>query len=99
MAKHRCTWAIHPLEIVYHDKEWGVPVHDDLKHFEFLLLDTFQAGLSWLTILKKKENFRRVFDHFDYKIIAEYKQDKISELLDDAGIIRNRMKILASIKN
>lgn len=99
MTEYRCAWAKHPLEIAYHDEEWGVPVHDDYKHFEYLLLDTFQAGLSWLTILKKRENFGKAFDHFDYKKIAEYKQEKISELLEDAGIIRNRMKIHASINN
>ena len=63
MATHRCAWARHPLEIAYHDEEWGAPVHDDIKHFEYLLLDTFQAGLSWLTILKKRENFGKAFDH------------------------------------
>lgn len=95
----RCDWAKHPLEVEYHDNEWGVPVHDDRLLFEYLLLDAFQAGLSWLTILKKRENFRKAFDNFDYEKIAHYNQKKINALLQDEGIIRNKLKINAAIKN
>ncbi len=95
----RCSWAKHPLEVEYHDKEWGVPVHDDFKHFEFLLLDTFQAGLSWLTILKKRNIFRKAFDGFNPEIIASYDEKKKRELLQDAGIIRNKLKISATVNN
>ena len=99
MEKIRCEWAKKPLDIEYHDKEWGVPVHDDKKLFEFLVLETFQAGLSWSTILNKRENFRKAFDNFDYKKIAKYDQKKIDDLLQDAGIIRNKLKINAAITN
>ena len=99
MSEKRCTWAKHPLEIEYHDTEWGVPVHNDFKHFEFIVLDTFQAGLSWLTVLKKRENFREAFDGFDFVSISRYNQEKIAELLGNSGIIRNKMKINATIKN
>lgn len=100
MEKHRCEWAgNNPLYIKYHDEEWGVPVRDDDKLFEFLILETFQAGLSWITILRKRENFRKAFDNFDYKKIAQYDSLKIDELLNNAGIIRNRLKILATISN
>ena len=99
MGDKRCAWAKHPLEIEYHDAEWGVPVHNDLKHFEFIVLDTFQAGLSWLTVLKKRENFREAFDGFDFVSISRYNQEKIAELLGNSGIIRNKMKINATIKN
>lgn len=85
--------------IVYHDKEWGVPLHDDPKLFEFLVLDAFQAGLSWEIIINKRENFRRVFDNFNVKKIAEYNQKKVESLLHDAGIVRNRLKIQATIDN
>ena len=96
----RCPWpANHPLSIVYHDEEWGVPVHNDQKHFEFLLLDAFQAGLSWNTILNKRENFRLSFDAFDFIKIASYDEKKIQELIVDSGIIRNQMKIRAAISN
>ncbi|ALJ05845.1 DNA-3-methyladenine glycosylase [Pseudalgibacter alginicilyticus] len=98
--KHRCGWCIgDPLYETYHDTEWGVPVHDDNTIFEFLILETFQAGLSWITILRKRENFRKAFDDFDYKKIARYKQNKIDTLLLDAGIIRNKLKIYATITN
>jgi DNA-3-methyladenine glycosylase I len=97
--KKRCSWAKHPLEIEYHDNEWGIPVHDDTKLFEFLLLDAFQAGLSWLTILKKRNSFRKSFDNFDYKKIAEYSEKKVNELMNNKGIIRNKLKIEASINN
>lgn len=99
-SKLRCNWPGNdPLMIEYHDKEWGVSVHDDRKWFEFIVLDTFQAGLSWKTILHKRENFRRAFDDFDYKKIACYDNKKIISLLNDAGIIRNKLKIAASISN
>ncbi len=96
----RCKWASgNPDYFNYHDNEWGVPVHDDRKHFEFMLLDAFQAGLSWLTILRKRENFRQAFDNFDFEKIAVYDEAKIAELLQNAGIVRNKLKINASIKN
>jgi len=96
----RCKWASGNADFFnYHDKEWGVPVHDDRKHFEFMLLDAFQAGLSWLTILRKRDSFRLAFDDFDFEKIANYDEDKINELLKNAGIIRNKLKINASIKN
>jgi DNA-3-methyladenine glycosylase I len=85
--------------IEYHDKEWGVPVHDDTKLFEFLVLDAMQAGLSWKTVLKKRENFRKAFDNYDVKKIAGYNENKFQELLLDKGIIRNRMKIHSAIRN
>jgi len=83
----------------YHDEEWGVPVYDDQKLFEFLILETFQAGLSWITILKKRDNFRLAFDDFDYKKVAQYSENKIQELLLDAGSIRNQLKIRAAVTN
>ena len=85
--------------IKYHDKEWGVPLHKDKKLFEFLILEGFQAGLSWRTILHKRENFRKAFDNFDYNKVAKYNNRKINSLLKDAGIIRNRLKIAGSITN
>ena len=97
---NRCTWAASNADYFdYHDKEWGVPLHDDTKLFEFMLLDAFQAGLSWLTILRKRENFRKAFDDFDYQKIAIYDQPKIDALLQDSGIIRNKLKINAAIQN
>ena len=97
---NRCAWAASNQDYFdYHDKEWGVPLHDDRKIFEFMLLDAFQAGLSWLTILRKRENFRKAFDDFDYQKIAGYDQLKIESLLQDVGIIRNRLKVNAAIKN
>lgn len=100
MEKHRCGWCVgDPLYEAYHDQEWGVPVFDDATLFEFLILETFQAGLSWITILRKRENFREAFDAFDYKKIASYKQEKVDALLQDAGIIRNKSKIHATITN
>ncbi len=96
----RCSWCEgNVLYIEYHDKEWGTPVHDDRKHFEFLALESFQAGLSWLTILKKRENFRKAFHGFNPKKVAMYDNKMIKKLLNDAGIIRNRMKIEATINN
>jgi len=98
--KQGCTWpADDELMIAYHDNEWGVPLHDDQKLFEFLVLEGFQAGLSWRTILHKRENFRKAFDHFDAKKIAKYTDAKVERLMQDAGIVRNRLKILATIKN
>lgn len=98
--KVRCGWVNHdPLYIHYHDYEWGVPVYDDRLLFEFLILEGMQAGLSWLTILKKRENYRLVFDNFVAEIIAQYDDKKFKELLEDKGIIRNRLKIKAVISN
>ena len=89
---NRCKWCLSsPLYIKYHDTEWGVPVYKDTKKFEFLLLETFQAGLSWITILTKRENFRKAFNNFDYKKIANYSDKKLEKLRLDAGIIRNRL--------
>ena len=100
MTKKRCSWCgSDPLYVEYHDTEWGVPVYDDDKLFEFLILETFQAGLSWITVLRKRENFRKAFDNFDYKKIAKYGESKYDELLQDAGIIRNKLKIKATISN
>jgi len=96
----RCEWSVSdPLYIQYHDEEWGVPAHDDQKLFEFLILEGMQAGLSWLTILRKRENFRKAFNNFDANKIARYNERKIETLMQDAGIIRNRQKILATIDN
>ncbi|MAZ72817.1 MAG: DNA-3-methyladenine glycosylase I [Flavobacteriaceae bacterium] len=100
MNKQRCWWCGNdPLYITYHDTEWGVPVKDDAKLFEFLTLETFQAGLSWITVLRKRENFRKAFDAFNYKKIAAYSEEKVQELLQDAGIIRNKLKVRATITN
>ena len=96
----RCAWCgDDPLYVAYHDTLWGVPIKDDQMLFEFLILETFQAGLSWITVLRKRENFRLAFDHFDYRIIAGYDEDKIQSLLQDPGIIRNKLKVRASVKN
>lgn len=96
----RCTWpGDDPLMIQYHDEEWGVPLHDDRKHFEFIVLDGNQAGLSWRTVLYKRENFRSAFDQFDVHKVARYDEVKVAELLSNPGIIRNRQKIAAAIKN
>ena len=100
MKKQKCGWCLgDALYEAYHDTEWGVPVNDDATLFEFLILETFQAGLSWITILKKRQNFRRAFDNFEYKRIADYKQPKIDELLQDTGIVRNKLKINAAVTN
>jgi DNA-3-methyladenine glycosylase I len=100
LEKKRCTWCgDDPLYMAYHDEEWGVPVYDNDIFFEFLVLETFQAGLSWITILRKRENFRKAFDQFNYKKIATYGDDKFESLLQDAGIIRNKLKIKATITN
>ena len=98
-SPHRCHWANDELSIAYHDTEWGVPVHDDRLLFEFLLLEGAQAGLSWSTILRKRENYRAAFDHFDAARIARYDERKRAALLADAGIVRNRLKIAAAITN
>jgi len=100
MDKKRCDWVGNDaLYIAYHDEEWGVPVYDDAKLFEFLVLETFQAGLSWLIVLRKRENFRQAFDDFDYRKIAKYDDEKYEQLLHNQGIIRNRLKIKATISN
>ena len=100
MIKSRCAWCGEdPLYVAYHDQEWGVPVFSDDKLFEFLVLETFQAGLSWITILRKRENFRQAFDDYDYQKIATYGEDKYETLLLDAGIVRNKLKIRATIGN
>ena len=95
----RCQWAKTELSIAYHDQEWGVPVHDDRKLFEFLVLEGAQAGLSWETILQKRENYRAAFDNFDPRKVAKYDQRKIKKLLGDAGIVRNRLKVNSTIQN
>ena len=98
--KNRCRWCVGiAIYEKYHDEEWGVPVYDDQKLFEFLILETFQAGLSWITILKKRENFRLAFDYFDFLKVALYNEDKIQELMQNAGIIRNQLKIRAAVTN
>ena len=96
----RCSWAgPDPLYVLYHDKEWGVPVHRDRKLFEFLLLEGMQAGLSWLTVLKKRARYIEAYDNFDPEKVARYDEKKIRELLNDPGIIRNRLKVNASVTN
>ena len=95
----RCGWARNDLSITYHDREWGVPVHNDRKLFEFLILEGAQAGLSWDTILQKRENYRRAFDNFDPETVASYDQRKQSALLLDPGIVRNRLKIASAVLN
>ncbi|MEE9553998.1 MAG: DNA-3-methyladenine glycosylase I [candidate division Zixibacteria bacterium] len=98
--KKRCAWpGSSELMIAYHDTEWGVPLHEDRKLFEFLVLDAFQAGLSWSTILNKRENFRKAFDNFDPLKISRYRQAKVDKLLSDVGIVRNRLKVAATITN
>lgn len=99
--KCRCQWVVegNALYEAYHDEEWGVPVHDDRKHFEFLILEGAQAGLSWLTILKRREGYRKAFAHFDPVKVARFDQSKIEELLLDEGIIRNRLKVTSAVEN
>ncbi|PIF45608.1 DNA-3-methyladenine glycosylase I [Chryseobacterium sp. 52] len=100
MEKIRCGWCEKDdLYRTYHDEEWGRPVYDDQTIFEFLVLESFQAGLSWYTILSKRDNFRKAFDGFDYKKISVYQDEKIEELMNDSGIIRNKLKILATVNN
>ena len=95
----RCAWARTPLSIPYHDEEWGVPVHDDRRHFEFLVLEGAQAGLSWETVLRKRERYREVFDGFDPAKVARYTARKVARLLRDPGIIRNRLKVGSAVVN
>ena len=98
--KKRCYWpAEDELMIIYHDEEWGIPVHDDKKHFEFLVLDAFQAGLSWRTILYRREGFRKAFADFDVQKVAKFTEKKLEKLMLDEGIIRNRLKIWGTVKN
>lgn len=100
MEKIRCAWCGNDeLYQKYHDEEWGKPIYEDEIIFEFLVLESFQAGLSWITILRKRENFKMAFDDFDYKKIAKYSDDKVEELMQNPGIIRNRLKILATVNN
>ena len=96
---NRCGWAKGEKDILYHDKEWGVPSYDDGYIFEILILEGFQAGLSWNTILQKRENFRKAFDNFDYKKIAKYDEKKLNELIQNEGIIRNKLKINSTVTN
>jgi len=95
----RCAWAGDPLSIAYHDKEWGVPIHDDRLLFEFLILEGAQAGLSWITILKKRPAYRKAFDRFDPRKVARYDEAKIADLLLNDGIVRNRLKVRAAVQN
>ncbi len=98
--KERCAWpGTDPLYVAYHDEEWGIPVHDDRRLFEMLILEGAQAGLSWITILRKRENYRKAFDKFDPKKIARYDRKKIKSLLANEGIVRNRLKIAAAVQN
>jgi DNA-3-methyladenine glycosylase I len=97
--KQRCPWPTDELYIQYHDNEWGVPLHDDRRLFEFLVLEGAQAGLSWHTVLKKRENYRKAFDGFNPENVARYDNERVAQLLRNGGIIRNRLKILSSIKN
>ncbi|WP_405307208.1 DNA-3-methyladenine glycosylase I [Methanobrevibacter sp.] len=100
MTNKRCTWAGNDeVYIRYHDEEWGVPTHDDIELFEMLVLESFQAGLSWITILKKRENFKRAFDEFDVRKVADYDEEKVEELRSNEGIIRHKGKINAAINN
>ena len=97
--QNRCSWAKTPLEVVYHDEEWGVPLHDDRKLFEFLVLEGAQAGLSWITILKKRAAYRRAFDDFEIAKVACFGPSRVARLLDDPGIVRNRLKIESAVLN
>ncbi|WP_410318888.1 DNA-3-methyladenine glycosylase I [Methanobrevibacter sp.] len=101
MNKNRCNWAtdVEEIYIKYHDEEWGVPTHDDRELFEFLVLESFQAGLSWITILKKRDNFKKAFDNFDVVKVANYDENKINELRENTGIIRHKGKITSAINN
>jgi DNA-3-methyladenine glycosylase I len=98
-AVPRCSWPSSDLSIAYHDDEWGVPLHDDRKFFEFIALDGAQAGLSWETILRKRENYRKAFDQFDPVKVARYDARRIEKLMNDAGIVRNRLKITSTVTN
>lgn len=96
---NRCEWATKDLAVEYHDSEWGVPLHDEKRLFELLILEGAQAGLSWDTILRKRENYRKAFDRFDPEKVARYGEEKIAELLEDEGIVRNRLKIRSAVRN
>src|SRR5271163_743177 len=98
-ARQRCKWAQKPAMIEYHDNEWGRPVHDDRRLFEFLILEGAQAGLSWETILNKRENYRAAFDRFDAERVAGYNKRKTAQLLKDPGIVRNRLKVASAVRN
>jgi DNA-3-methyladenine glycosylase I len=99
-VRRRCPWpGVDPLYVAYHDDEWGVPVHDDRTHFEFLVLDGAQAGLSWLTILRKRENYRKAFARFEPQKVARFDEERIERLLLDPGIVRNRQKIVSAVDN
>src|SRR2546422_10792754 len=98
-SARRCHWASNEWNIPYHDSEWGAPVHDDRLQFEFLVLEGAQAGLSWDTVLRKRDRYREVFDNFEPAIVARYDRRKVARLLADAGIIRNRLKVAAAIQN
>jgi DNA-3-methyladenine glycosylase I len=98
--KNRCEWCgTDELYVKYHDEEWGVPIHDDQKQFEFLILEGAQAGLSWLTVLRKRENYRKAFDEFDVNKVAKYSEKKIEKLLQNPGIIRNKLKVRSAVSN
>ena len=98
--KKRCDWCgAQPIYTDYHDKEWGVPVHDDRMHFEMIILDGAQAGLSWITILKRRDGYREAFDNFDVNKVAKYSDKKVEKLLTNPGIIRNRLKVNSAVKN
>ncbi len=100
MEKERCPWCLKDtLYMRYHDEEWGVPVHDERQHFEFLVLEAMQAGLSWHTVLKKRDNFRLAFDGFDPQLVSQYDENKVQLLMQDVNIIRNKQKIIATINN
>lgn len=101
IKKQRCQWVPEGNELyeAYHDEEWGIPVHDDRKHFEFLILEGAQAGLSWLTILRRREGYRKAFANFDPKVVAKFSEEKIEELLQNADIIRNRLKVVSAVVN
>ena len=100
MNKNRCSWVTDDeIYITYHDHEWGIPTHDDAELFEMLVLESFQAGLSWITILKKRENFKKAFDNFDVEKVANYDENKVNELLENEGIIRHKGKITSAINN
>jgi len=98
--ENRCEWSgTDELYVKYHDEEWGVPIHDDKVHFEFLILEGAQAGLSWITVLRKRENYRKSFDNFDVKKVAKYTENKIEKLLQNPGIIRNKLKVRSTVSN
>lgn len=99
MQRIRCSWALEEPNLAYHDGEWGVPLHDDRRHFEFIVLDGAQAGLSWATILRKREGYRRAFAGFDAAKVARFTDDDVGRLLRDPGIVRNRAKVLSAIRN